>query len=347
MKFETITWKNGKVVLIDQTKLPGKVVFVECSTVNQVWQAIKSLKVRGAPAIGAAAALGMALGISKKNETSFSVFEKNLNNLFNYLAASRPTAINLVWALERMKNIALQNKQKPVARIKKIMLQEAQNIIAEDKQSCLRMANNAQCLIKKNDKIMTYCNAGMLATVGLGTALGVIYRANQLAKNVKVFSCETRPLLQGARLTCWELSTNKVDVTVLCDNMAGYLMRQKKIDKIFVGADRIAINGDAANKIGSYSLAVLAKFHQVPFYVVAPRSTFDLSLDNGNQIPIEQRSADEIRQSWYKKPMVANGVKVYNPAFDVVPAELITAIVTDFGLIKPPYKNNIKRILKL
>ncbi|MFH1063006.1 MAG: S-methyl-5-thioribose-1-phosphate isomerase [Candidatus Omnitrophota bacterium] len=346
MKFETITWKNGKVVLIDQTKLPGKVVFVECSSVKQVWQAIKNLKVRGAPAIGAAGALGMALGISKTNENSFSAFAKNIHNLFNYLASSRPTAVNLVWALERMKNIALQNKQKPVAQIKKIMFKEAQKIIAEDKQSCAQMADNAQCLIQKNDRIMTYCNAGMLATVGLGTALGVIYRANQLAKDVKVFSCETRPLLQGARLTCWELSANKVDVTVLCDNMAGDLMRQKKIDKIFVGADRIAANGDAANKIGSYSLAVLAKFHKVPFYVVAPRSTFDLSLSRGSQIPIEQRGASEVSQRWYKCPMVAKGVKVYNPAFDLVPAKLITAIVTDFGLLKPPFRKNIKLILK-
>jgi len=347
LKFATITWKNRKVVLIDQTKLPGKIVFVECSTVKQVWQAIKTLKVRGAPAIGAAAALGMALGISKKNENCFSAFEKNLNDLFNYLASSRPTAVNLVWALERMRNIALQNKDKSIVLIKKIMFKEAQKIIAEDKQSCAEMANNAQVLIKKNDRIMTYCNAGMLATVGMGTALGVIYRANQLAKNVKVFSCETRPLLQGARLTCWELSVNKVDVTVLCDNMAGYFMQQKKIDKIFVGADRIAANGDAANKIGSYSLAVLAKFHKVPFYVVAPASTFDLSLASGNQIPIEQRSASEIRQNWYKRPMVAEQVKVYNPAFDVVPAKLISAIVTDFGLIEAPDKNKIKRVLKI
>ncbi len=346
MKFKTITWKNGKVVLIDQTKLPEKVIFFECSTVKQVWQAIKTLQVRGAPAIGAAAAWGMALGIGKKNETNFLAFEKNLNQLFDYLASSRPTAVNLVWALERMRNIALQNKAKPVAQIKKIMFKEAQNISAEDKQSCSKMANNAQILIKKNDRIMTYCNAGMLATVGLGTALGVIYRANQLKKNVKVFSCETRPLLQGARLTCWELSTNKVDVTAICDNMAGYLMQQKKIDKIFVGADRIAANGDAANKIGSYSLAVLAKFHKVPFYVVAPASTFDFTISSGSQIPIEQRNPDEIRKSWYKRPMIAGKAKIYNPAFDVVPAKLISAIVTDFGLIKPAYKNNIKRILK-
>ena len=346
MKFETIAWKNGKVVLIDQTKLPGKVIFIECSTVRQVWQAIKTLKVRGAPAIGAAAALGMALGISKKNETNFIAFQRNLNQLFDYLASSRPTAVNLVWALERMRNIALYNKEKSIAQIKRIMFQESQNIIAEDEQSCLKMANNAQSLIKKNDRIMTYCNAGMLATVGIGTALGVIYRANQLKKNVKVFSCETRPLLQGARLTCWELSTNKVDVTALCDNMAGDLMQQKKIDKIFVGADRIAANGDTANKIGSYSLAVLAKFHKVPFYIVAPASTFDLTLSSGSQIPIEQRDSDELRKSWYKTSMITEKAKIYNPVFDIVPAKLISAIVTDFGLIKPLNKNNIKRILK-
>jgi methylthioribose-1-phosphate isomerase len=347
LKFETISWKNNKVVLIDQTKLPQKVVFVKCKTVKQVWQAIKILKVRGAPAIGAAAALGMLLAISKIKAKSFDGFRKQVRKAADYIASSRPTAVNLVWALKRMEQVVDQNRSKTISKIKGLMHKEAQKIIAEDKKSCAQMADNAQVLIKKNDRIMTYCNAGMLATVGIGTAIGVIYRANQLKKKVKVFSCETRPLLQGARLSCWELQTNKVDVTVLCDNMAGYLMSQKKIDKIFVGADRIAANGDAANKIGSYSLAVLARHHKVPFYVVAPFSTFDLSLKTGKQIPIEQRRPDEIKKLWYKRPMVAEKVKVYNPAFDVIPAGLISAIVTDRGLIKPPYKTNIKRVLTI
>ncbi|MFH1092863.1 MAG: S-methyl-5-thioribose-1-phosphate isomerase [Candidatus Omnitrophota bacterium] len=347
MKFKTITWQKGKIVLIDQTKLPGCVVYMHCSTVKQLWQAIHDLKVRGAPAIGAAAALGMMLGLGKKNEKNYFELKKNIDLLFKYIASSRPTAVNLVWALNRMRNAAAANCNKSVAEIKKLMLKEAADIIDEDKSSCLTMADNAQKLIKKNDRIMTYCNAGMLATVGCGTALGVIYRANELGKNVKVYSCETRPLLQGARLTCWELHRHKVDVTLICDNMAGYLMQQKKIDKIFVGADRIAANGDAANKIGSYSLAVLAAFHNIPFYVVAPYSTFDLSLSSGSEIPIEERSAHEVRDGWYKCSMVARGVKIYNPAFDVILNSLISAIVTDTCLIKPPYIKNIKKLKKI
>lgn len=346
MKFKTITWEKGKIVLIDQTKLPGRLVYVRCLTVKQLWKAIHDLKVRGAPAIGVAAALGMVLGLSEKNEKSFPELKKNIDALFKYIASSRPTAVNLAWALGRMRNKAVVNCLKPVAVIKKLMLKEALDIIDEDKTSCRKMADNAQELIKKNDCIMTYCNAGMLATVGCGTALGVIYRANELRKNVKVYSCETRPLLQGARLTCWELYKHKVDVTLICDNMAGYLMRQKKIDKIFVGADRIAANGDAANKIGSYSLAVLARFHKIPFYVVAPYSTFDKSLSSGSKIPIEERSAAEIREGWYKYSMVAGGVKIYNPAFDVIPNSLISAIVTDTCLVKPPYSKSIKKIKK-
>ena len=346
MKFKTISWEKGKIVLIDQTKLPGRLVYVSCSTVKQLWQAIHDLKVRGAPAIGAAAALGMALGLSKKNEKNFPELKKNIDALFKYIASSRPTAINLVWALKRLRKVAVANCSKPVAVIKKLILKVALDIIDEDKASCWEMAENAQELIKKNDRIMTYCNAGMLATVGCGTALGVIYRANELGKNVKVYSCETRPLLQGARLTCWELHRHKVDVTLICDNMAGYLMQQKRIDKIFIGADRIAGNGDTANKIGSYSLAVLAAFHKIPFYVVAPYSTFDLSLSTGSEIPIEERSADEVREGWYKCSMVANRVKIYNPAFDVIPNSLISVIVTDTCLVKPPYIKNIKKVEK-
>lgn len=343
MKFKTIAWEKDEIVLIDQTKLPARVEYVHCITVKQLWQAIHDLKVRGAPAIGAAAALGMVLGVNKKKEKNFLELKKNINRLFKYIASSRPTAVNLVWALGRMRNVAIINSGKPVVTIKKLMLKEAKDIIGEDKASCCQMADNAQVLIKKNDCIMTYCNAGMLATVGCGTALGVIYRANELGKNVKVYSCETRPLLQGARLTCWELTEKRVDVTLICDNMAGYLMQQKSIDKIFVGADRIAANGDAANKIGSYSLAVLARFHKIPFYVVAPYSTFDLKMRSGDEIPIEERSAREVRDSWYKCSMVDKRVKIYNPAFDVIPSSLISAIVTDACLIKPPYIKNIKK----
>ncbi|MFH2137824.1 MAG: S-methyl-5-thioribose-1-phosphate isomerase [Candidatus Omnitrophota bacterium] len=347
MKLETIAWKQGAIKLIDQTKLPGKLSYIRCTTVKQVWEAIHVLKVRGAPAIGAAAALGMVLGINKKKYTGFIDFKKTVDELFTYLASSRPTAVNLVWALERTRQRALQDKSKKIEQIKKDVLDEAMAIINEDKTSCRKMADNAQSLIKNNDRILTICNAGFLATVDYGTALGCLYRAKELRKKLKVYSCETRPLLQGARLTCWELKQKGMDVTLLCDNMAGYLMQQKKIDKIFIGADRIAGNGDSANKIGSYSLSVLAKFHKIPFYVVAPRSTFDFSLKSGKEIPIEQRDKKEVTELFFKHPITAKGVNVYNPAFDVVPHELISGIITEFGVLKPPFKGNITQLMKL
>jgi len=346
LKLRTITWSDSHIVLIDQTKLPEKLNFMHCRNVRQLHHAIQTLKVRGAPAIGAAAALGMVLGLHKKKLKDYHAFKKEADKLYDYLAGARPTAVNLVWALKRMSKVLTGNKEKSIEQIKKALFQEANAIIEEDRRSCRLMAEHAQKVVKNNDRIMTYCNAGMLATIDYGTALGVIYRAKELKKKLKVYACETRPLLQGARLTCWELKQKKIDVTLICDNTAGYLMSQKKIDKIFVGADRIAVNGDAANKIGSYSLAVLANYHKVPFYVVAPHSTFDTTLKNGAEIPIETRSAQEIRSGWYKKPMVCKGVGVYNPAFDVIPNKLITGIITDSGIIKPPYLKKIKKRIK-
>ncbi|MCP4648984.1 MAG: S-methyl-5-thioribose-1-phosphate isomerase [PVC group bacterium] len=346
MKIETIKWDKGAVKIIDQTKLPQKLIYVRCVTVKQVWDAIRILKVRGAPAIGAAAALGVVLGISKKRFSSFNDLRKEVDKLVKYLASARPTAVNLFWALERMKSVVLKNKLDDIKEITQKLIAEASAIIDEDKRTCRKMAQNAQVLIKKNDRILTYCNAGILATVDYGTALGCIYRANELKKNVKVYSCETRPLLQGARLTCWELNKKGVDVTLICDSMAGYLMQQKKIDKIFIGADRIAANGDAANKIGSYSVSVLANFHKIPFYVAAPLSTFDVSLKDGNQIPIEQRSKSEVSELFFKRSITAKGVDVYNPAFDVVPAKLISGIVTEAGVITPPFPKKIARLFK-
>jgi len=340
---ETVAWHKDAVVLIDQSCLPKQLLYIRCKSAKQVWQAIRTLKVRGAPAIGAAAALGMVLGINDKKYANFSVFKKRVNTLFDYFASARPTAVNLVWALKRMRKLVFRHKNKNIDEIKQLMLDEALLIIDEDKINCRKMANVGQCLIKDDDRILTYCNTGILATVDYGTALGVIYRARELKKRIKVYSCETRPLLQGARLTCWELSRSKIDVTLICDNMAGYLMQQKKIDKVFIGADRIARNGDVANKIGSYTLAVLARFHNIPFYVVAPFSTFDLSLKNGKAIPIEQRNPKEVSELFYKKPTVCAGVNIYNPAFDIVPANLITAIVSESALLRPPYEKSIKR----
>ena len=343
MKLQTIAWKHGAVELIDQTKLPKRLTYIRCTTVQQVWEAIKVLRVRGAPAIGAAGALGLVLGVYNKKYKKVNDLYKDIEKNYQYLATSRPTAVNLFWALERTKRSALNSNS--IEEIKKNMLDVALAIMNEDKISCRKMAEYSQELIKNGDNILTYCNAGLLATVDYGTAVGCLYRAKEKGKNIKVYSCETRPLLQGARLTCWELKRHKIDVTLLCDNMAGYLMQQKKIDKILVGADRIARNGDAANKIGSYSLSVLANFHKIPFYVVAPLSTFDAKLKTGKEIPIEQRDKKEVSELFYKQSITAKGVKIYNPAFDVVPNKLIRAIVTDKGLIKFPFSKKITRLL--
>jgi methylthioribose-1-phosphate isomerase len=343
LKLETVAWHNNQVVLIDQSCLPERLSYRRCRTVAQVWEAIRSLKVRGAPAIGAAAGLGLVLGVSCRRYAGVKACREKADAVAAYLASARPTAVNLAWALERVLRAAFQGNAGTVNQIQSLMLAEAQAIIREDRLHCRAMANNAQPLIKNNARIMTYCNAGILATIDYGTALGVIYRARELKKTIKVYSCETRPFLQGARLTCWELRQKKIDVTLLCDNMAGDLMRQGKIDVIFIGADRIARNGDTANKIGSYSLAVLARHHRIPLYVVAPHSTFDLRLPSGKTIPVEQRDGREVSRMWFKKPMVPEGVKIYNPSFDVIPHALITALVTESGIIRPPYVKSIQR----
>jgi len=346
LKLQAVTWENGSVVLIDQTKLPAKLVYMRCRSLSQLWQAIRSLQVRGAPAIGAAAGLGMVMGLNAKKHADFNSLKKHADKLASYLESSRPTAVNLPRALTRIKEVIKKNRSCCVARIKQLILKEALSIINEEKNSCRKMADNAQCLIKKNDVILTYCNTGFLATIGLGTALGAVYRAKELKKKIKVYACETRPLLQGARLTCWELKKKHLDATLICDNMAGYLMQQKKIDKVFIGADRIAGNGDTANKIGSYSLAVLAYFHNIPFYVVAPSSTFDFNIKNGRQIPIEERPHAEVKKGWFKQQIAPSEIKVYNPAFDVVPNKLISGIITEKSLLSPPYSKKIQALKK-
>ena len=331
MPVQTIKWKNEKVRIIDQTKLPHKLVYLDIKDVRSMWHAIKKLKVRGAPAIGVAGAFGAVLGIRNIKTDKYEVFKRRLNEVIKYLISCRPTAVNLFWALERMRKCAEKNKAKPVEKIKILFLREALKITEEDKICCRRMARHGAKLIKNGDCILTHCNAGGLATVDYGTALGVLFEANRQGKRIKVFVDETRPLLQGARLTTWELLKEKIDVTLICDNMAASLMEKGKIDKIFVGADRIARNGDVANKIGTYNLAVLAKYHKIPFYVVAPLSTFDVSLSSGNDIPIEERHQDEVRTVMGKR-IAPKNVKVYNPAFDVTPAKLVTAIITEDGV---------------
>ncbi|MDO8663037.1 MAG: S-methyl-5-thioribose-1-phosphate isomerase [Candidatus Omnitrophota bacterium] len=347
MKITTIEWKNNKIRLIDQTKLPHKLEYLDIDKLEDLWQAIKLLKVRGAPALGAAAALGVYLGIKDLKTKDPAVFNKELDRVSHYIAGSRPTARNLFWGIEKICSVARKNKGKDLAALKKLLYEEACRIIENDKSSCRKIGEYGSRLIKDNDTVLTICNAGILATIDYGTALGVLYRAKEEGKKIKVFSCETRPLLQGARLTAWELNQKGVDVTVICDNMAATLMRQGKINKVIAGADRIAANGDTANKIGTYNLAVLSSYHKIPFYIAAPVSTFDLRAQSGKDIPIEERDPREVSELLFKRVIAPKGVKIFNPAFDVTPRNLISAIITDKGVIRPPYNLNIKRIVRL
>ncbi|MFH1202361.1 MAG: S-methyl-5-thioribose-1-phosphate isomerase [Candidatus Omnitrophota bacterium] len=345
MKIRTLEWRDNKLKIIDQTKLPIKLKYISCGDIKTLWGAIKTLQVRGAPALGVAAAFGVVLGIRNSKARNFKQFKKELDRVTKYLAKSRPTAINLFWALDRMKKIAFQNVSKSIPEIKKILLKEAFRILEEDRSICRRMASFGVRLIKNNDRILTICNAGALATADYGTALGVVYRAKEIGRRIKVFACETRPLLQGARLTAWELKRQGIDVTLISDNMAADLMRKNMVDKVFVGADRIAANGDTANKIGTYNLAVLAKFHKIPFYVAAPISTFDLKLKSGQDIPIEERDKSEVTHI-QGKSIAPSNIKVYNPAFDVTPAGLISAIITEKKIFSPPYKESLVSLNK-
>lgn len=345
MEIRTIEWKNNKIKLIDQTKLPERLKYIYIDNLKDLWQAIKQLKVRGAPALGAAAGLGIYLGIKDSKAKDWRTFSRQLDKVAKYIATSRPTARNLFYGIERMCSVAVKNKHVGVTGLKKLLFKEAQRIIEEDRDACRKIGYFGSRLIRNKDAVLTICNAGILATIDYGTALGVIYHATEDGKRLKVFVCETRPVLQGARLTTWELKKKGVDVTLICDNMAAALMKQGRINKIIAGADRIASNGDTANKIGTYNLAVLAKYHRLPFYIAAPASTFDLRIKSGRDIPIEQRDSREVTELFFKKNISAKNVKVFNPAFDVTPHNLITAIITDKGIIRPPYKQNIKRAL--
>lgn len=336
--------KKAKVRFIDQTKLPEKYIRVTTDNINVLWDAIKKLKVRGAPAIGVAGAFGVVLRVQQSKAKSFTAFEKELEKAIHYLKSSRPTAVNLFWALDRMKKIALENKSDDISNLKHILLHEAIKIFNEDRHICRKMADVGANLIKPKDRILTHCNAGALATADFGTALGVIIKAHHDGKKIKVYVDETRPLLQGARLTAWELLKEGLDATLICDNMAASLMAKGEIDKIFVGADRIARNGDTANKVGTYSLAVLAHYHKIPFYIVAPISTFDLSLESGEKIPIEERSHKEVTEIQGIR-LAPKNIKVYNPAFDVTPAKLIRAIVTEEGIFENPLEKSLEKLL--
>lgn len=347
MPLPTIEWEgdvNGRIRLIDQTLLPTELKFVYCEDLKSIWHAIKTLMVRGAPAIGIAGAMGVVLGVKDIRTEDTETFLKEFTRVTTYLGTSRPTAVNLFWAIARMERVAHENKNKSVQEIKDILLSEAVRIQEEDKAICRQIGENGAALMKDSIGVLTHCNAGGLATADYGTALAVLFKAKEQGKHIRVYADETRPLLQGSRLTAWELMHAGIDVTLICDNMAAHVMKQGKVHCVIVGADRIAANGDTANKIGTYGVSILAKEHEIPFYVAAPVSTFDLSIKSGDDIPIEERSPEEVTNGFGKKT-APEGVKVFNPAFDVTPAGNITAIITEKGVIHRPSHKNIQNIL--
>jgi len=332
----TVRWVGGlqgRMELIDQTLLPTEHTVITCRTVEEVWEAIKVLRVRGAPAIGVAAAMGVVVGVQGAPDDEAAVLEA-VTETCEYLATSRPTAVNLFWALDRMRRVANAHRGAGGPAVKEALLAEAKAIRDEDAAMCRAIGDAGRHLVTEGCGVLTHCNAGSLATAEYGTALAPLYRAHEAGRSFRVYADETRPLLQGARLTTWELMQAGVDVTLICDNMAGVLMRQGMVDLVLVGADRIAANGDTANKIGTYSVAVLAKHHGVPFYVAAPSSTFDLALDSGDGIPIEERGAEEVTHG-FGRQTAPDDAKTYCPAFDVTPAELIEGIVTERGIVSP------------
>lgn len=338
-----IIWENGILKLIDQTKLPTETIWNEYKDYVSTAKAIKDMIVRGAPAIGVTAAYGIALGAKEFSNLDKDEFMKKMDIVCDTLASTRPTAVNLFWAIKRMKGILHNNIHNNTTEIVKLLEEEAQSICAEDININRTIGKYGSDLLNNGDTVLTHCNAGALATADFGTALGVIRAAVENGKEIFVYADETRPYLQGARLTAYELSEDNIDVTLITDSMAGYFMNKGKINSVIVGADRIATNGDVANKIGTYSVAVLAKENNIPFYVAAPISTIDFSLNSGSQIPIEERNTIEVTH--IKDNQIApEGIKVANPAFDVTPNRYVTAIITEKGVIYPPYEENIKKL---
>lgn len=340
--FRPVTWREGAVRLLDQTLLPEEVVYREYREVEGVWEAIRSLRVRGAPAIGIAAALGVACAVwNAPDDESTDQLVRRALDAADILATSRPTAVNLFGALERMRRVALGAQTESPQAFRKRLLDEANAVLHEDEALCRAIGEHGAPLIHDGDGVLTHCNAGGLATSGYGTALAAMFTAHRQGKRFRVYADETRPLLQGARLTAWELQRAGIPVTLICDNVAAQVMREGKIQLVIVGADRIAANGDTANKIGTYGVAVLARAHGIPFYVAAPTTTLDLSLEHGGLIPIEERSPQEVTEGFGRRT-APRGVEVYSPAFDVTPAELISGIITERGIHRPPYRKSLK-----
>ncbi len=345
MKFKTIEWKGDLVRLIDQRRLPLEVRYLECRDASSVAKAIREMAIRGAPAIGVAAAMGVALAAKKIRSDRPGIFRKEVEKICDQMSQTRPTAVNLFWALARMKGILHQCVSEEVEGLKSKLEEEALRIYREDLKVNKEIGKNGKGLIRNGMGVLTHCNAGGLATAGYGTALGIIRAAWAEGKRFHVYVDETRPLFQGARLTAWELMQEKIPCTVITDSMAGSLMEAKRIHLVLVGADRIARNGDTANKIGTYSLAVLANWHRIPFYVAAPISTFDLRLSSGKKIPIEERAWEEVTHL-HGKQVTPAGVQAYNPAFDVTPHSLIKAIVTEKGIFRKPFVKSLNKLIE-
>jgi methylthioribose-1-phosphate isomerase len=340
---QTLEWTASGVRFIDQTKLPTEEIYVNCTTHEQVADVIFTMVVRGAPAIGVAAAMGIALGVNNSSATTAADLKVELDQICDVIGRTRPTAVNLFWAIRRMQQKFDALRALPVTEIKQALVEESQRMHAEDIAANQAMGNHGATLMPSSGGVLTHCNAGALATCGYGTALGVIRAAIEQGKKIHVYADETRPFLQGSRLTAWELMKDGIPTTVISDNMAGVMMKQGKIDAIVVGADRIAANGDVANKIGTYTVAVLAKEHAIPFYVAAPISTIDLATPDGSKIPIEQRNSREVTHIAGKR-MVPDGVGVENPAFDVTPAKYVAAIITERGIARAPYTESLSKL---
>lgn len=340
MAFPPLAFKNNRLKLLDQRKLPEKETWLECRTAEDVVRAIQGMVVRGAPAIGIAGAYGLYLAI-KDFRGPLGKFLETFQKKAELLRKARPTAANLPWAINRIEKKVLRKRMLSVGQLKALIREEAEAIQKEDEELCREIGKSGASIFKPGETILTHCNAGGLATSGFGTALAVLYTLKEKGKPFAVYATETRPLLQGARLTAWELSKSKIPCTLICESTVASVMRQGKIQRVVVGADRIAANGDTANKIGTYSIALLAKAHEVPFYIAAPSSTFDFSIPSGKQIPIETRKPEEVTESFGKRT-APRGIRVENPAFDVTPHELVTAFFTDKGVIYPPFETNLK-----
>ena len=340
---QTLEWTDNGVRFIDQTKLPMEEIYVTCKTHEQVADVIRTMVVRGAPAIGVAAAMGIALAVKNSKAESTGDLKRDLDQACELISKTRPTAVNLFWAIRRMQQKFERVRIRPIAQIKQDLIEESQRMHAEDIAANQAMGRHGATLMPNEGGVLTHCNAGALATCGYGTALGVIRSAREQGKHIHVYADETRPFLQGARLTAWELMADGIPTTVICDNMAASLMRSGKIKAVVVGADRIAANGDFANKIGTYNVAILAKEHGIPFYCAAPWSTIDTSTATGDAIPIEERSAVEVTHHGSKQ-LTPHGVGIYNPAFDVTPAKYVTAIITERGVLRAPYDESLREM---